>query len=185
MIAEAIVPSVTAGRTRWARSPPPVAGNHARCREKTKISRRPSQKLGMDTPSSAIAIEPTSSHEFRESAAIRPSGTPMATATAMAAAASSIVLPTFSPISVVTGRRLRIDVPRSPRSAPPTKRPYCMTIGSSRWSSARMRAIWSGMVTNSASIIFTGSPGTRNSMLNTARVTPNSTGITASTRRAR
>jgi hypothetical protein len=33
----------------------------------------------------------------------------------MAASASCAVLATFSPISVVTGRRLRIDVPRSPR----------------------------------------------------------------------
>ena len=37
MIAAAIIPRVTAGRTRWCRSPPPVAGNHARCSEKTKI----------------------------------------------------------------------------------------------------------------------------------------------------
>src|SRR5207244_2523766 len=82
-------------------------------------------------------------------------------------------------------RRLRIEVPISPRSALPTKRPYCFKIGSSRWSCARICSIWSGVVTNSASIIFTGSPGTRNSMLNTARVTPNSTGITARNRRPR
>ena len=35
----------------------------------------------------------------------------------MAASASWAVLPTFSPISVATGRRLRIEVPRSPRTA--------------------------------------------------------------------
>ena len=40
------------------------------------MRRRPSQKLGIDTPSRATAIEPTSSHEFRPSAATRPRGTP-------------------------------------------------------------------------------------------------------------
>ncbi len=109
----------------------------------------------------------------------------MAIATAMLASASWAVLATFSAISVATGRRLRIEVPRSPRSALATNRPYCCGSGSSRWSWARIWAIWSGLVTNSASIIFTGSPGTRNSMLKTARVTPNSTGTTATIRRER
>ena len=104
------------------------------------MSSSPSQKLGIDTPSRAAAIAPTSSHEFRPSAATRPRGTPSATATSMAARASWAVLPTFSAISVATGRRLRIEVPRSPRSALPTKRPYCWRIGSSRWSWARIRA---------------------------------------------
>ena len=147
------------------------------------MSSRPSQKLGIDTPSNAVPIEATSSQEFRDSAASRPSGTPTATATSMAATASCAVLATFSAISVVTGRRLRIDVPRSPRAALVTKRPYCLRMGSSRWSCARICATWSGLVTNSASIIFTGSPGTRNSMLKTASVTPNSTGTTARIRR--
>ena len=140
MIADAITPSVTAGMTRWGRSPPPVAGNQPRCSEKTKISRRPSQKLGIDTPSSATTIAPTSSQELRPSAATRPSGTPRPIATSMLARASWAVLPTFSAISVATGRRLRIEVPRSPRRALPTKRPYCTRIGSSRWSWARIRA---------------------------------------------
>src|SRR6267142_6845993 len=184
MIAAAIVPRVTLGSTRLRRSPPPVAGNHPRWRENVKISRSPSQKLGIATPSSATAIEATPSHELRPSADRRPSGMPSAIATAMLESASCAVLPTFSAISVATGRRLRIEVPRSPRAALPTKRPYCWRIGSSRWSCARMRAIWSGLVTNSASIIFTGSPGTRNSMLKTASVTPKRTGTTARTRRA-
>ena len=185
MIAAAIVPRVTLGSTRCTRSPPPVAGNQASRSEKAKIRRRPSQKLGIETPRSATTIEPTSSHEFRKRAASSPSGTPIATATAMLASASPPVLATFSPISVATGRRLRIEVPRSPRSAPATKRPYCWSRGSSRWSCARICAIWSGVVTNSASMIFTGSPGTRNSMLKTASITPNSTGTTPRTRRAR
>ena len=57
MIAEAIMPRVTLGSTRWSRSPPPVAGNQPRCRENAKISRSPSQKLGIDTPRSATTIE--------------------------------------------------------------------------------------------------------------------------------
>src|SRR5215470_12147405 len=185
MIAEAIIPRVTLGRTRCQRSPPPVAGNQPRCNEKAKIIRRPSQKLGIDTPRSATIIEPASNQELLKSAAVSPSGTPIATATAMLARASCAVLPTFSPISVATARRLRIEVPRSPRSALPTKRPYCLMMGSSRCSCSRIRATCSGVVTNSASMILTGSPGTRKSMLKTARVTPNSTGTTASRRRAR
>jgi hypothetical protein len=39
------------------------------------------------------------------------------------------------------------------------------------------------VVTNSASMILTGSPGTRKSMLKTARVTPKRTGTTARIRR--
>jgi len=102
MIAEAIIPSVTLGSTRCQRSPPPVAGNQPRCREKATIIRSPSQKLGIDTPSSATIIDPASNQELRSSAAMRPSGTPIATATAMLASASCAVLPTFSPISVAT-----------------------------------------------------------------------------------
>ena len=79
--------------------------------------------------------------------------------------------------------RLRIEMPRSPRAALATKRPYCLRMGSSRCSCARICATWSGLVTNSASIIFTGSPGTRKSMLKTASVTPKSTGTTARIRR--
>ena len=183
MIAAAIVPRATAGITRCGRSPPPVAGSQPRCSENTKISRNPSQKLGIATPSRATPIAATSSHELRPSAAISPSGTPRAIATTMLASASRPVLPRFSPISVATGRRLRMDIPRSPRRALPTKRPYCWSTGSSRWSWARIRATWSGVVTNSASMILTGSPGTRNSMLKTARVTPNRTGTTARRRR--
>ncbi len=183
MIAAAIIPSATLGMMRWRRSPPPVAGSQPRCRENTKISSRPSQKLGMATPSSATIIATTSSHELRPRAASRPSGTPRPIATSMLASASWPVLPMFSVISAATGRRLRMDVPRSPRSALPTKRPYCWSTGSSRWSWARIRAIWSGVVTNSASMILTGSPGTRKSMLKTASVTPNRTGTTARIRR--
>src|SRR6267142_1540899 len=183
MIAAAIMPRATAGMTRWSRSPPPVAGSQPRCREKTKISRKPSQKLGIATPSSATTIAATSSQELRPSAASRPSGTPRPIATSMLASASWPVLPMFSVISAVTGRRLRIETPRSPRSALPTKRPYCLSTGSSRWSWARIWAIWSGVVTNSASMILTGSPGTRKSMLKTASVTPNRTGTTARIRR--
>ena len=119
MIAEAMSPSVTAGMTRCGRSPPPVAGNQPRCSEKPKISRRPSQKLGIDTPRSATSIARTSSHEFRTSDATSPSDTPMTSATAMLAVASMAVLPRFSRISWATGRRLRIEVPRSPVIALP------------------------------------------------------------------
>ncbi len=184
MIAEGMSPRVTIGMTRWARPPPPVAGNQPSWSEKSRISRSPSQKLGMETPRSATSIEPTSTQVFRQTAARSPSATPRTAATSMLPRASWAVLPTFSRISWTTGRRLRIETPRSPRSALATKRPYCWRIGSSRWSWARIWATWSGFVTNSASIILTGSPGTRNSMLKTASVTPKSTGTLARARPA-
>ena len=114
MIAEAMSPSVKAGMTRCGRSPPPVAGNQPRWSENPRISRSPSQKLGIDTPRRATIIARTSSHEFRTSAATSPSDTPRTSATTMLAVARTAVLPRFSPISWATGRRLRIEVPRSP-----------------------------------------------------------------------
>ena len=129
-------------------------------------------------------MAPTSSQELRPSAATSPSGIPSATATAMLATASCAVLRMFSRSpsrpAPAADRRPEVAAQRvadEPRVLPRDRlvqvelRPHLGDLV--------------GVVTNSASIIFTGSPGTRNSMLNTASVTPNSTGTTASARRPR
>ena len=67
---------------------------------------RPSQKLGMETPPRATSMASRSSQELGRSAARMPKTRPMATAMAIAAAASSSVLGSWSAISSATGRLL-------------------------------------------------------------------------------
>ena len=127
---------------------------------------------------------PTSSQELRRARPASPSGTPTRDGDQPCwPTASWAVLPRFSPISVGDRPPAADRACRGrPRSALPTNRAVLLRDGlvevELRRASARPGR---GVVTNSASIIFTGSPGTRNSMLKTASVTPNSTGTTART----
>src|SRR6266536_988297 len=65
-------------------------------------------------------------------AATMPSETPKAAATTRPTTASCSVEGRLSAISCATGRRVRIEVPRSPWEAFHTKRPNCTGSGSSR-----------------------------------------------------
>ena len=49
-------PSVIAGRTKWASVPRPDTGSQPRLMEKTIASSGPSQKLGIEIPSSASVV---------------------------------------------------------------------------------------------------------------------------------
>ena len=126
------MPSVMAGSTTWEIPPMPEAGSHRRCTANTVISTRPSQKPGMDWPSSASAIDPWSQRLSRFTAEITPIGMPMRTAKLNAPAVSKSVAGSRSSTTSRAGRCARIDVPRSPCRARPRKRAYWSTSGWSR-----------------------------------------------------
>ena len=48
--------SVMPGMTRCCQVPLPEIGSHFRCTPKNRISRMPSQKLGIDWPTSAMTV---------------------------------------------------------------------------------------------------------------------------------
>ena len=103
-------------------------------------------------------------------AAITPSGTAISTATTSVHRVSDTVGCTRCPMSVVTGRLVKIDVPRSPCSSRQTQPPNCTRNGSSRPSFARM-FLMSSSVAMSPAITAAGSPGVRNSSENTNSAT--------------
>jgi len=111
---------------------------------------------------------------------MEPDGTPIATATAMLATASCVRAPNVLADLGRDGAAASDRVVRDrPRVLVRDKRPYCFRIGLSR-----VELSWPHLgdlirvVTNSASMILTGSPGPGTACW-TARVTPNRTGTTA------
>jgi len=93
-------------------------------------------------------------------AAITPSGTAIATATTSVHSVSATVGSTRCPIRRVTGRLVKIEVPRSPWSSAQTQVPKRIRNGSSRPSVARMRRM-SSSVAISPAMTAAGSPGVR------------------------
>jgi predicted aconitase len=85
----------------------------------TQASITPSQKIGIDTPASAQSRERLSSHEFRHTADTIPIGIPKASASRIAAVASSTVAGNRRRRSTRTGSPRTIETPRSPRSTRP------------------------------------------------------------------
>ena len=102
-IAASAAPSVTAGSTRYLKPSEPAAGSHRSLIEKKWMSRIARKKFGMPIPSTAIAIEPWSSGEFRRHAARIPSGIATSSATSIADRASLAVFGNRSRICLVTG----------------------------------------------------------------------------------
>ena len=103
-------------------------------------------------------------------AAMTPSGTAISTATMSVHKVSDTVGWTRCPISVVTGRLVKIDVPRSPCSSRHTQPPNCTRNGWSRPSFARI-CLMSSAVAMSPAITAAGSPGVRNRSENTTSAT--------------
>ena len=69
-------PIVTAGRTIYLGPYQPETGNQCRCTANQRIIRRPSQKIGMDTPSIPNTRRILSIHVFCRFAAIIPNRMP-------------------------------------------------------------------------------------------------------------
>ena len=83
----------------------PEEGNHPNFRENNRISNRPSQKIGIETPINAITMLMLSNRVFCFTAATTPSGTATTTARSMAQAVSLMVL----------GKRLNTSSDTGPR----------------------------------------------------------------------
>ncbi len=84
----------------------------------------PDQKVGIEIPSSAKAMIPASVAARPLAAAATPRVTPTTTAVTSAVLVRIRVDGNRSRISRRTGWPLRMESPKSPRTAPPTYRPY-------------------------------------------------------------
>src|SRR5215813_9697901 len=103
-----------AGRIRCRRPPRPPAGSTPSTTPKKRMSMSPSQKVGIDCPRTANTRAARSSSLPRYTAEYTPSGTPMRTLRSIATTPSSIVAGSRSRMCSVTGRRVRIELPKSP-----------------------------------------------------------------------
>ena len=117
-------PRVIVGRIMLVAPARPEGGNHSNLTEKRKMSIIPSQKVGMACPDIARTLPTESRRDPRLVAERTPKGTPVTTENKNAAAASRRVLGSLSKIMPLTGRRSRIDVPISPRTASLTNIQY-------------------------------------------------------------
>src|ERR687894_1799814 len=135
-----------------------------------------SQKIGMLIPVSARTEVTLSSNEYCLTAEITPTGTPTSTAMSMAKAVSSKVAGSRSRSSVVTGRPVTMETPRSPLAASLRKRPYWTRIGLSSPILA-VRAWTCSWVAFCPRSIWAGSPGMARTIKNTTIDTPSSTGM--------
>src|SRR5262245_39079973 len=107
----------------------PDAGSQPRRTDTSRISMMPSQKLGTDTPQSEMPLARTSHGVLRCTAAMTPAGMAMAMATRRDRHASSKVMGSLRATVPATDCRVRMDSPRSPRSARPSQRAYCSGSG--------------------------------------------------------
>ncbi len=107
----------------------PEAGSHPSRTETSRISMIPSQKFGTDTPHSEMPLARRSHTVLRRTAATIPAGMAIVIATSSDRHANSIVMGSFAATVCRTGCRVRIDSPRSPRTASPSHRAYCNGSG--------------------------------------------------------
>src|SRR5262245_12440505 len=107
----------------------PEAGNQPSRTDTSKMSMIPSQKLGTDTPHSDTPLASRSHGVLRRTAAITPAGIAMAIDTSSDRHASSSVMGSLRTTVPATDWRVRMDSPRSPRSARPSQRAYCTGSG--------------------------------------------------------
>ncbi|MDT4850459.1 hypothetical protein FQZ97_846110 [compost metagenome] len=132
-------------------------------------------------PETASVMPSRSGHRLRHTAEPMPITMPNTTAHAIDATVSSSVGMKRSPISSLTGRLVRSELPNSPRIALEKKLTNCSGSGRSRPRSLRT----SSTVAESASgpaASRAGSPGSRWTNRNTSTATISSVGITPSTR---
>src|SRR5438105_3372278 len=144
----------------------------------------PSQKLGIDTPPSDALLASMSQNVLRRTAARTPAGMAMPTAMSSDRNASSIVIGSFVATVATTDSRVRMEWPRSPRSASPTQRRYCSGIGSLRPYFSRIAS----MPAASASVpamTRAGSPGIIRTPVKTIRLMRTSVTAEMKARRTR
>src|SRR5437667_693318 len=210
MAAMAVEPSATAGSTRcrtllrtivqlpatspsssgapvirrYSRLPSmmPPRGNQPSMPPNTSSRRIPVQNTGIETPTSTPTIDPVSSAERGYRAASTPMRSPTTTANASAARLNCTVTGSAWPISHITGWRVRIEIPKSPRRTPARNRTYWTYTGRSSPSWWRIRCK-SASVPLSPSSNWATSPGMRCIPKKTRTLTPSNTGASCSRRR--
>src|SRR5688572_24740615 len=186
------VPSTRAGISMRLRLPSgssamgtkPEAGSQPSRTETSRMSMMPSQKFGTDTPHREAPLASRSHTVLRRTAAITPAGSAMARATSSDRKASSMVMGSLAATVAATGWRVRIDSPRSPRTASPAHLRYWTTIESFSPYFSRT----SSSPASSASVPAStraGSPGSIRTPENTTRLMRTSVTPEMSARRAR
>src|SRR5262245_51604964 len=126
----------------------------------------PSQKLGIEMPSSANVVEPWSIHERGRIAARMPAGVAIRRATRNAAPTSWSVTGRAPTISSSAGFLLTHEVPKFPRSTCWSHFAYCTGMGASSPISRRISTTAAG-VASVPSMTAAGSPGMRRTMVKT------------------
>ena len=136
-IAASAAPSVTAGSTRCASVPVPETGSQPSRTAKTIASSGPSQKFGIEIPTSASVIAAWSTHVPRKTAARMPSGIAKTMAQQHRRERQLRGVRQLLANLRRDRRVVRNDVPRSPRTTPPRNARYCVSSGRSRPSECR------------------------------------------------
>ena len=98
----------------------PDDGSPPRFTDRIKIRTMPNQKTGTETPIALIRAMTKSGSVPRRSAANTPIGMPTSVETSSALTASSSVLGSRWPMRWATGSLLDNEMPKSPRTAPPS-----------------------------------------------------------------
>jgi hypothetical protein len=162
----------------------PEAGSQCKRTDRSRISMIPSQKLGTERPQSETALARRSHTVLRRTAENTPAGIAMASATRRERHASSMVMGSLRATVHTTDSRVRMDSPRSPRSASPAQRRYWTGIGSSSPYFCRISASPAASA-SVPPITRAGSPGIIRTPVNTIRLITNRVTIEIATRRTR
>src|SRR3954469_23353818 len=150
--------------------------------EKSRMSAYASTKTGTENPPTEKAITRRSTQVPARAAATTPIGTATSTEITSVETVSESVGSTRWPIRCVTGRLVKIEMPRSPWSNRHSHWPKRCRKGSSRPRFWRMRAM-SSLVAASPARIAAGSPGVRYSRRKTTKATTAMTTMVANRRR--
>src|SRR5690349_994854 len=158
-----------------------MTGNQRSSTANAISSRMPETNAGNDRPASETMRASQSTKPSRRWEATTPSGTPMRVPITSAASVSSIVYGSTAATSVVIGRLLTSERPRSPRAIWAMKSAYWARIGLSRPSRWRNAARAAGVAWSPRTTIV-GSPGTTRTSTNTSVSTAQSVGSASSSR---
>lgn len=175
------------GRMNVSMPPRPATGTIDRRTANTMMRSKASQKPGMEAPASEATRTISSMARFRYRAHIVPRSRATTIASTAAGTAKAMVLGMPRAKSVVTGRRLLNDVPRSPAASCLTQRANRTGAGRSRPS--RTLATWISSSVGGRSCVrraysSAGSPGARLARAKVSSDRPRSVGMTSASRRS-
>src|SRR5574342_729480 len=145
----------------------------------------PSQKFGTATPKAAMPLAQLPMNPPRFEAATTARGKPRRSPKAVAAIASPSVTGRRSRSASMTGWPVRSEVPRSPRAARASQRPYWTYSGRLRPMRSRTAASFSSVTFSRPTSATAGSPGSSRTSEKTRDVVSSTSGMTARSRRRR